>query len=43
MASCEQGTIEQASLHEIPAPDASRDATEATPLVTGNMVTRKVC
>ncbi len=36
MASCEQGTIEQASLHETPAPDASRDATEATPLVTSN-------
>ena len=36
MASCEQGTIEQASLHEIPAPDASRDATEATPLLTNN-------
>ncbi|XP_064384931.1 uncharacterized protein LOC135333849 [Halichondria panicea] len=36
MASCEQGTIEQASLHKTPAPDASRDATEATPLVTSN-------
>ncbi len=36
MASCEQGTIEQASLHETPAPDASRDATEATPLMTSN-------
>ncbi len=36
MASCEQGTIEQASLHETPTPDASRDATEATPLVTSN-------
>ncbi len=32
MASCEQGTIEQTSLHETPAPDA----TEATPLVTSN-------
>ncbi|XP_064384925.1 solute carrier family 15 member 4-like isoform X3 [Halichondria panicea] len=36
MASCEQGTIEQASLHETPAPDASRDGTEATPLVKSN-------
>ncbi|XP_064384902.1 uncharacterized protein LOC135333826 [Halichondria panicea] len=36
MASCEQGTIEQASLCETPAPDASRDATETTPLVTIN-------
>ena len=36
MASCEQRTIEQASLHETPALDASRDATEATPLVTSN-------
>ena len=36
MASLEQGTIEQASLHETPAPDASRNATEATPLVTRN-------
>ena len=36
MASCEQGTIEQASLHETPAPDVSRDATEATSLVTSN-------
>ncbi len=36
MASFEQGTIEQASLHETPAPDASRDATEATPLVISN-------
>ena len=36
MTSCEQGTIEQASLHETPAPDANRDATEATPLVTSN-------
>ena len=32
MATFEQGTIEQ----ETPAPDASRDATEATPLVTNN-------
>ncbi len=36
MATREQGTIEQASLHETPAPDVSRDATEATPLVTSN-------
>ncbi len=36
MASREQGTIEQASLHETPVSDASRDATEATPLVTSN-------
>ncbi len=36
MASCEQGTIEQASLRETPAPDASRDAAETTPLVTSN-------
>ncbi len=36
MASREQGTIEQVSLHETPAPDVSRDATEATPLVTSN-------
>ncbi len=36
MASCEQGTIEQASLHETPAPDTSKDATEATPLVTSD-------
>ncbi len=35
MASCEQGTIEQVS-HETPVSDASRDATEATPLVTSN-------
>ncbi len=32
MASCEQGTIEKASLHETPVPDA----TEATPLMTSN-------
>ncbi|XP_064384789.1 solute carrier family 15 member 3-like [Halichondria panicea] len=38
MASCEQGTIEQASLHETPAPDAT---TEATPLVTSNHVKNK--
>ncbi len=35
MASREQGTIEQVS-HETPVSDASRDATEATPLVTSN-------
>ncbi|XP_064384793.1 solute carrier family 15 member 4-like [Halichondria panicea] len=36
MATFEQGTIEQSSLHETPAPDASRDAAEAIPLVTSN-------
>ncbi len=36
MASFKQGIIRQASLHETPVPNASRDSIEATPLLSSN-------